>query len=238
MNNAQRIINEIINGQNGKGANFMGIKEYKSKKGEIANFVVNFGISYGNAKDKSIEMLNSLTDSDFEAIAEKYKVNNVAGVKYPSNKRAEKYLNEGTLPKEGTKARETALNGVKETKTLAMIRNEIVKGMQDNQSDETRSKQSEAQKNTFKQIGRGIKQHRETEQYYFYANSHDKDIIKHGEYEDSTPKPETAQKIAISKYFKYDLNNELPVDKFRLFVVSKEQIKDVSVSGNTYQIVE
>jgi hypothetical protein len=238
MKNAQIIINEILEGQNGKGANFMGIKGYESKiSGEVANFVVNFGASYGNAKDKSIEILNTLTDSDFEAIASKYKVNNVAGTKYATNAGAVKFLTEGKLPKEGTKARETALNGVKVTKTLATIRDEMVQTMLDNENDETRSAQSQAQKDTYDHLGRGIKRHVETKQYYFYANAHAKDVIVEGEYKDRTPKPETAQKEAIEKYCKYVLKNELPVNKFRMFVVSEEQIAEVNVTGDTYQFI-
>ncbi|MDZ7785986.1 MAG: hypothetical protein U5L95_02585 [Candidatus Saccharibacteria bacterium] len=203
MKNAQTILAEILKGQNGKGANFMGISEYTSKtSGEVANFVVNFGASYGNAKAKSVEMLNSLTNNDFKAIAEKFKVNNAEGVKYATNAGATKFLAEGKLPKEGTKARETALNGVKETKTLATVRDEMVKTMLDNKNEETQSAQSIAQQEKYNHLGRGIKQHKETEQYYFYANSHAKEVIVEGEYKKSNPNPETAQKNAISRYFK------------------------------------
>ena len=231
------IIKNIIKNQEGKGANFMGIREYTSKKsGEVANFVVNFGISYGNAKTESIKILNSLSDSDFEVIASKG-VNNIGGIQYATNKGASEYLESGKLPKEGTKARASVLKGVKTTKTLAEIRDEMVKVMLDNDSEETRSNQSKGQENTYLHLGRGVKQHHETKDIYFYANSHIKDIIIDGEYDESTPNPETIQKNAISKYCKYVLKNELPVDKFRMFVVSPEQIGEVNVTGNTYQFI-
>lgn len=236
--NAQQIINEILKGQEGKGANFMGIREYTSKKsGEVANFLVNFGVSYGSAKKESVKILNTLTDSDFEAIASKYKVNNVAGTKYATNAGATKFLTEGKLPKEGTKARKTALNGVKETKTLATIRDEMVQSMLDNESDEKRSAQSQSQIDTYRPIGRGIKQHKITEEYYFYANAHAKDVIVEGEYEDSNPKPETIQREAIQRYCKEILNKQLPTTKFRQFVVAEDQIGEVNVTGDTFQII-
>lgn len=238
MKTTQTILAEILNNQTGKGANFMGISEYTSKtSGEVANFVVNFGVSYGNAKAKSIEMLNTLTDNDFKAMAEKFKVNNAEGVKYATNAGATKFLTEGKLPKEGTNARETALKGVKTTKSLAEIRDELVQGMLDNENEETESAQSKAQKETYKPIGRGVKQHRVTEQFYIYANSHIKDVIVDGEYKDSTPNPETAQKKAISRWFRDVLKTELPTDKFRMFVVSEEQMKTVNVTGDTYQFI-
>jgi hypothetical protein len=238
MKTTQMIISEILNSQKGKGANFMGIIGYKSNKsGEVANHVVNFGVSYGSAKDKSIKILKSLTDKDFIAIAEKYKVNNVAGQKYATNTGATKFLNEGKLPKEGTKARETALNGVKETKRLATIRDEMIDAMEKNDNEETKSNQSKAQQEAYIHLGRGVKQNKKTEHYHIYAHAHDKVIEIDGTYKDSNPKPETIQKNAITKYCKYVLKKELPVEKFRNFICSEEQIKKVNVTGETYQFI-
>jgi hypothetical protein len=237
MKKMEEIIREIAENQQGIGANFLGIKEYTSKtSGEVANFVVNFGISYANAKEQTNKILNTLTDKDFEAIAEKYGVWNVAGIQYATNKGAEMYLSEGKLPKEGTKARETALKGVKESKMLKTIVAEMIVAMNNNDSDETRSNQSQANIDAYNHLGRGIKQHKETKMYYFYANSHAKTVLVEGEYKDSTSLPETAQKRAISRYCKDVLNTQLPIDKFRQFAVSAEQMTEVNVTGDTYQI--
>lgn len=234
----EEIIREIAENQKGKGANFLGIKEYTSKtSGEIANFVVNFGISYKNAKEQSIDILNTLTDSHFTEIAKKYGVWNEVGIVYGTNKGAKLYLSEGKLPKEGTKARETALNGVKESKTLKTIVAETIIAMNNNDNDETRSNQSQANIDKYDYLGRGIKQHKENKKYYFYANSHSKQVIEAGEYKDSTPQPETAQKNAISRYCKEVLNKQLPIDKFRQFVVSPDQMTEVNVTGETYQFI-
>jgi uncharacterized protein YaaR (DUF327 family) len=239
MENAQVIINEILKGQENRGANFMGIENYTSKStGELANFVVNFGINYGNAKEKSIEILNSLTENDFSAMAEMFGVVNHAGEKYATNKGAEKFLTEGKLPKEGTKARIKVLNGVKETKTLKTIRDEMVQSMLDNENEDTRSNQSKAQDDTYENIGRGIRMHRETKEYHFYAALASKDILEYGEYKKSTPKPETLQKNAIKRYCKEVLNKELPIAKFRDFVVTGEQMRKVNVTGDTFTFVD
>lgn len=221
-----------------KGTKFVGIRNYKSNKtGEVANFVVNANFNYGNAVKRSIEILNNLSEEDFRAIAEKYTVYNEAGILYPTNKGAEKYLTEGKLPKEGTKARTTALAGVKKTKTLSTIRDEWVQSLIDNQDEETRSVQSKAQTESYTRMAKGVKKHMENGLLYIWAMSQDKKIIEEGEYKKTNPTVEGAQKIAIERYCRKVLNNELPISKYRSFRIEQNQLTDVVITGDTFSLV-
>ena len=60
---------------------FVGIKNYRSAStGRVSNIVLNAKIDYGKAKADSIAILNSLTESDFSAIAEKYGVTSYTAI--------------------------------------------------------------------------------------------------------------------------------------------------------------
>lgn len=67
------IINQIVKKfSNLNGTSFVGIREYTSKTtGETANHVVNANFSYCNAVEKDLKALQSITDKDIQAIAEK-----------------------------------------------------------------------------------------------------------------------------------------------------------------------
>ena len=106
-------------------------------------------------------------------------------------------LTTGKLPKEGTKARESVLNGVKETKTIGTIVSEMVKTFKDNQNEETRSAQSKAQSDAYTPITKGVKRNVKSGRLHIWAMSHTKIIIEKGEYSNSTPGIEVAQKNAI-----------------------------------------
>lgn len=213
------------------GANFVGIRAYRNQNNELANHVVIADFSYRNAVNTSVEILNTLTESDFSVIAEKYSVGNTSGIQYSNNAQGKLYLSDGKLPKDGTKARETVLASIKVSKSLAEMRNEIVAQFIANQSDETRSEQSKSAIATYTHITNSIKVCNETERVHIYAMHHSKEIIENGTYTENTPYPETAQKNAIFAYCKYVLERELPVAKYRNFIVEKEQMSSVKAKG-------
>lgn len=230
MENAQVIINEIIKGQNGKGANFIGIAEYKAKtSGELANHVVNFGVSYGSAKETSVEILESLTDADFDAIEKMFSVNNKAEGQWGSNQGARLFLETGKLPKEGTKARTKVLDAVKDFKTLATVRDEMIYAIK---NPKPRDEEN------FEQIARGVRKHTITNQYHIWAFAHYKDVIEEGEYKESKPNPETLQKNAIRTYCKNVLNKRLPITKFRDFIIDEGQFREVKATGDTFTFLD
>jgi len=212
------------------GSTFVGLN-YTNKNGETANHVVIADASYFNACNTAMETLNSLTETDFSAIAEKYKVNNVSGVQYSLNAKGILYLETGKIPKEGTKAREDVLKSIKTTKTLAEIRNEMVETILKNRDKETRSERSADEIEKYEYVTNGIKVHKESGEVVIFAKAHSKVVLVEGVYTDSEKQPETLQKEAISKYCKYQLKTELPNEKFRKFCVNETQLKKVVAKG-------
>lgn len=218
------------------GTKFSAIRGYKNGDGEISNHVVNANFIYANAVNKSVEILNSLTAEDFEAIAEKYSVVNHSGEKYGTNKGARTFLAEGKLPKEGTKARETALNGVRVTKTLAEMRDEMVQTYLDNQNPETRSKRSEEEREKYEHVAKSVKRNKKSGKLHIYAMSVYKEVVESVEYKEKNEGIEASQKSAIFRYCK-KYKTELPVSKYRNFIIDEEQLAEVQITGNTYTII-
>jgi signal recognition particle subunit SEC65 len=220
------------------GNRFVGIKEYTSvKSGEVANFVINANANYGRAVTKEIAILESLTEKDFSAIAEKYNVDNHSDEKYGSSAPARLFLTTGKIPKEGTKARIAVEKAVKTTKMLATVTAEMVQKFKDNQNEATRSNQSIAQEKIYERLGGGVKWHIENERLHIFALNHSKDVIVDGEYNDSIPNRETAQKNAITSYCKYVLDKVLPTTKWRNFVVEAGQLAELNSTGETFTFI-
>lgn len=220
------------------GTKWVGIKGYKSvKSGEVANFVVNANFNYGNAVDNSIAILETLTNADFEAIVAKYNVNNEAGIEYGTNAGAREFLASGKLPKEGTKARITVLEGVKETKTVAQIVADMIAQMNANKDPETRSAQSIAQREKYVHVAKSVKRHIETGRLHIWAMANWKEVVEVGVYADSEMGIEAKQKNAVERYCKDVLSKQLPTTKYRNFVIEDNQLAEVAITGNTYQFV-
>lgn len=209
-----------------KKATFVGINEYHSKStNEVANFVINCGVSYKNAITKTNGILAELTEGDFEKIAKEYNVINVAGSRYATNKGAEKYLNEGILPKEGTKARENVLKGVKTTKTLSEIRDNMI-------FRNINPKPTNVDESVYTSIGKGIKRHNETGKIHIWGFINSKTVIEKGEYKEKKESIEKQQENAIIRYCK-SIGKTLPKTRFRQFVVDDFHVKSISYTGNT-----
>lgn len=217
------------------GSTFVGLN-YTNSKGENANHVVIADASYFNACNTAIDILSSLTDKDFSAMAEKYGVVNTSGTEYSYNAKGIEYLTSGKLPKEGTKAREDVLNSIKATKTLADVRDEMISTIINNRNKETQSLRSKDECEKYEYVTNGIKVHKESGSVVIFAKAHSKVVLVEGTYKDSEKKIETLQREAISKYCKYVLDTELPNEKFRKFCVNPEQLKRVNVKGNEITI--
>jgi len=217
------------------GASFVGIGEYLNSHNELANYVVIADFNYGNAVSKTVDTLNSLVESDFQAIAEKYAVCNIEGTRYCNGAvNQQKYIVEGKeLPKEGTKAREQVLKSIKVTKTLQTVCNEMVNQFIANKDKETRSTASQSAIDAYERITNSIKLCIETRQLHIYALAHSKVVLQEGEYADSEKYLETQQKEAIARYCKYQLGSELTTEKYRNFIIDPEKLVAVAVAGET-----
>jgi hypothetical protein len=223
---------------------FVGIRNYKSSStGRVSNIVLNAKIDYGKAKTDSIAILNTLAESDFLAIAEKYVVTNFAGDRYGTNKGAKLYLLEGKLPKEGTKARDAVMNGIHYTKTLATVRDEMVNQMIANDDPLTASNQSIAQSEGYEMVTKGVQFNESKNKYYIFAMIHtdhfDAENSDHNEGEYSEPNRgiESAQKYAIESYCKNVLNKRLPVTKIKRYSCTPDQLAEIRASGDTVTFV-
>lgn len=230
------------------GTKFVGIKEYISvKSGEVANFVINANFNYGNAIETTVKILKSLTASDFQAIELKYGVVNASGTEYGSNAGAKKYLETGKRPKEGTKARDTVMAGVKQTKELATVCAEMVQAFLDNQNEETRSAQSKSASESYERITKGVKRNIKSQKLHVWAMAHSKEVLIEGNYPESNMGIEASQKNAIERYCKsvktmvnskgLEVPAELPTSKYRNFVIEPNQLSEVKVSGETVTFI-
>jgi len=218
------------------GSKFIGAT-YRNKNNELSKYVLIANFNYGVAVAKTIEILNSLNEADFLKIAEKYNVNNVAGIQYSNNADGKLYLETGKLPKEGTKARVKVLESIKITKTLMQIRNEMVNAFVNNKDEETRSASSEAQIEAYEKIvidGKTIpsmKVCKATNNVHIYAMAHSREVIEAGTYSNGEKWLETAQKDAITSYCKYVLNAELPTAKYRNMIITTDQLFRIKANG-------
>jgi len=215
----------------GSNSQFVGIRKYVSKT-SIANFVVIVNCNWSDAVSKTVERLNALTSLDFEAIAVKFGVNNVSGIKYSNNSKGIEYLNSGKLPKEGTKARDIVLESIKISKTLAEIRNEMVGTYLDNRVWETKSNSSKGAIIAYDHITNAIKYCKATNSIHIFAFAHSKEVLAEGTYKDSSLQPETLQKNAIIRYCKELTGEVLPTEKYRNFVVLEDQLESIAVDGD------
>ena len=219
------------------GSNFIGAT-YRNQHGELSKYVLIADFNYGVAVDKSIAILKTLTPADFNAIIEKYKVNNIEGVKYSNNANGKLYLETGKIPKEGTKARQIVLDSIKVTKTLQTVCAEMIQKMIDNKDPETRSTRSQNEIDKYEKVTNSIKICNSTKNVHIYAMAHSKIVIEKGIYSDSEKNIETLQKDAIEKYCKYVLNNELPTTKYRNLIITTDQLTRLKVSGEELVFAE
>lgn len=137
------------------GTSFAGIKEYTNNSGETANHVVNAGFSYGNAVEKDLNVLQTLTDEQISEIAE----NAQAVVLGAKDTTVEPYE-------------------VKE------VVNEMIASFVANRNKETASSASQAQTDAYINITPGIKMHIESGEIYIYALAISKKVLVKGTYKD------------------------------------------------------
>jgi hypothetical protein len=232
------------------GSNFIGVRGYENDYKELANYILIADFKWVKAVEKSVAILNSLTESDFNTMAEKSGCCNVSGIRYSNLAEGKLYLESGKLPKEGTKARDKVLESIKVTKTLAEYRDAMVQQLLNNLDPEKRSAQSEAQIEAYLRIEKdgkiipSIKVHKLNKTIHIWAMAHSKDIIVNGVYPESEKRLEAKQKDAIEKYCKYTFKDaegkcaELPVTKYRNLVVNYNQMAEVVAKGDTITLAE
>lgn len=210
------------------GAEFIGVRNYINKNGEVANLVVISNFSYLNAVNADIETLKSLTSDDFKIIENQFNVCNISGIQYAENQAGKDYLLTGKLPKEGTAARDKVLASLLISKSLQEVANEMIMSFENNKSNETRSSQSQAKIEAYLPVCKGIKLCKATNQVHLYALAHSKIILQPGVYPESNPRQLTKQKQAIERYCK-SIAKPFKTSKFREFIVNPNQLDSIAI---------
>ena len=172
-----------------KGTSFVGINNYKNKEGEVSNQTIVAGITYENC------LLN-----DFKALQEKQKeVFEVLGKEFSAE------------------LLETAYKNVY-TSLEKRLSSEDVKEALRQQNDKTIAL-SDAQKNAYVHITKGIKVNKETNQIHVFGLVVRKKVLVPIEYKQKNSRELTLAQNKIKKLC------EFKQDKYRSFVFEKAQVK-------------
>lgn len=94
-----------------------------------------------------------------------------------------------------------------------------------NQNPETQSAQSKGQQDAYITITPSIKLHIESGKVHIFAQHHSKDVLVEGEYKEVNSRELTLCQNAVKKYF------DFRTTKFRNFIVDKDQLSEVAISG-------
>lgn len=156
---------------------FVSIRNYENKFGEIANHLINVGISYEKSKEKDIQFLKEL---------------NVNSIESKSNK---------TL--------------------LEQARLELISSF-----EKPEINRSEAQKDAYTPIIKGVKVHNQTGELYIFGYRENKTILQEGNYPIVNSKPITIAKNELRKL--------LRTGKYTQYVISS--IGEVRTNGEILEL--
>lgn len=182
--------NSILN------ASFVGVRNYTSKtSGEVANYIINCGISYKNAVLSDLKTLSNVTEEQIEEIF------NYANEKY-SDQNISRLL---------------IIQAIDKLKT----------GFEKNLNKETQSAQSKGQQDAYININKSVRLNKETGLFYIYGMVRSKELIKKGEYKTVNSRALTLAQNSVKKVL------DFKTSKFRQFIVSKENLCEVKIKGET-----
>jgi len=94
-----------------------------------------------------------------------------------------------------------------------------------NKNDDTRSKQSQAQKDAYLPVTNSIKLNLETRNLHIYALAVSKEVLVEGEHKVVKSRPLTIAKNAVKKYCRFT------TAKYRNFIVDESMLTGVSITG-------
>jgi len=185
-------LSDFFKGFEINGSQFVAIKGYESKTGEIANYTVNVGLSVNNAKQADLKRLLNCMNTDLLIISEKSKI---------------------------------------DIKTCQIALTELISAAEKNLSEniEDRSNQSQAQTDTYFNLCKGIKMHKDTQNLYIFGQLISKNTIVKGEYKTVNSSPKTMAKKAITKHL------NLTAGKFREFILPN--ISMVKMQGKAIIVI-
>ena len=117
--------------------------------------------------------------------------------------------------------------------SLALVEeaiNKLKASFENNKDSETASAGSLAQKDAYIQITNSIKYHIETRKIHIYALHISKQVLVEGVYKQVNSRELTLAQNAVKKYFNFSTS------KYRQFIVEKDMLTGVNVSGEKYSL--
>jgi len=172
-----------------KGTSFIGIRNYANKQGEVSNQTIIAGITYENCLINDFKVLQENKDKVFGILQKDY----------------------------STELVETAYNNVYVSLEKRLSSDEVKEALRQ-QNDKTIGL-SDAQKDAYIHLTKGVKLHIETMQLHVFGLVVKKTVIKPIEYKETKSRELTIIQNKIKKVC------EFKQDKYRSFVFSKAEVQ-------------
>lgn len=172
-----------------KGTSYVGIRNYENKQGEVSNQTIIAGITYENCLVNDFKVLQEKQNEVFETLQKDFPIELI----------------------------ETAYKNVY-TSLEKRLSSEEVKEALRQQNDKT-IMLSDAQKDAYVHITKGIKVNKETNQIHVFGLVQRKTILKATEYKETKSRELTIVQNKIKKLC------EFKQDKYRSFIFDKAEVK-------------
>lgn len=172
-----------------KGTSYVGIRNYENKQGEVSNQTIIAGITYENCLVNDFKVLQEKQNEAFETLQKDFPIELI----------------------------ETAYKNVY-TSLEKRLSSEEVKEALRQQNDKT-IMLSDAQKDAYFHITKGIKVNKETNQIHVFGLVQRKTILKATEYKETKSRELTIVQNKIKKLC------EFKQDKYRSFIFDKAEVK-------------
>ena len=172
-----------------KGTSFVGVKNYENSKGEVSNQTILAGFTYEKALEADFLALQDNKNIIFEELTKAYDFEVV------------------------TKAYENLFNSLEKR-----LSSEEVKQALREQNDQT-IKKSDAQKDAFIHLAKGVKMHKETNEILIFGLVVRKTVLKVNEYKAVNSRELTIVQNKIKKLCQFRQ------DKYRSFTFNKTELK-------------
>jgi len=172
-----------------KGTSFIGIRNYANKQGEVSNQTIIAGITYENCLINDFKVLQESKDKVFGILQKDY----------------------------STELVETAYNNVYVSLEKRLSSDEVKEALRQ-QNDKTIGL-SDAQKDAYIHLTKGVKLHIETMQIHVFGLVVKKTVIKPIEYKETKSRDLTLAQNKIKKLC------EFKQDKYRNFIFDKAEVQ-------------
>ena len=189
MKNLAQNIELVANAKTIKGTSFVGIANYTNTQGEVSNQTIVSGITYENCLVNDFNSLQAKQNEVFETLQKDFTLEII------------------------TKAYTNILTSLEKR-----LSSDEVKDALRQQNDST-IKLSDAQKDAYLHIAKGIKLHIETQKLHIFGLVVRKKVVKAIEYKETKSRELTIVQNKIKKLC------EFKQDKYRNFIFDKAEVK-------------